>query len=45
MKLIERRWPEQMPEKLSYVLPAWDNGPEWAKEGLEMGKRDVVEHE
>ena len=45
MKLIERRWPEQIPEKLSYVLPAWGDGPEWAKEGLEMGKRDVVAHE
>ena len=42
MKLIESRWPEQVPEKLPYVLPAWDDGPEWAKEGLEMGKRGVV---
>ena len=44
MKLIERRWPEQIPEKLSYVLPAWDDGPQWAKEGLEMGKSGVVAH-
>lgn len=45
MKLIEKQWPEQIPEKLSYVLPTWDNSVEWAKEGLEMGKRNIVLHE
>ena len=45
MTLIERQWPEQTPEKLSYVLPAWNDGPEWAKEGLTMGKHDAVARE
>ncbi len=45
MKLIENFWPEQLPEKLPYVLPAWDDGPEWAEEGLKMGKHDVALHD
>ncbi|MCJ1338426.1 hypothetical protein MMC09_003714 [Bachmanniomyces sp. S44760] len=45
MKLIEKRWPEQIPETLSYVLPAWDDRLEWAKEGLQMGQPDVAIHE
>ena len=45
MKLIEKTWPDQMPEALPLVFPAWNDGPQWAKEGLEMGNRDAADHD
>ncbi|KAK6428724.1 hypothetical protein LTR95_015133 [Oleoguttula sp. CCFEE 5521] len=29
MKTIEQNWPDQMPEKLPFVLPAWDDEQAW----------------
>ncbi len=33
MKLIEDVWPDQMPEKLDYALPRWDDREAWKGEG------------
>jgi hypothetical protein len=44
MKTIAAKWPDQIPEHLPYVIPAWDDTAEWAKEGLQMGRQDVVAH-
>jgi hypothetical protein len=45
MKTIAGKWPDQIPEKLPYVIPAWDDTEAWAKEGLQMGSSpDVVRH-
>ncbi|KAK4623574.1 Isoamyl acetate-hydrolyzing esterase 1 [Fulvia fulva] len=33
MALISERWPDQMPDKLSFVLPAWDNPEAWHAHG------------
>lgn len=38
MKAIAKKWPDQVPEKLPYVIPAWDDTAAWVKEGLRMGK-------
>ena len=32
MRLIQVTWPDQMPEKLPYVLPAWNDEQAWPKE-------------
>ncbi|KAG8405168.1 isoamyl acetate-hydrolyzing esterase, variant 2 [Metarhizium acridum] len=45
MKVIASTWPDQMPEQLPYVIPAWDDGAAWAEEGLSMGKNTVVRHD
>ncbi|KAK2593957.1 isoamyl acetate-hydrolyzing esterase [Conoideocrella luteorostrata] len=45
MKVIASTWPDQMPEQLPHVIPAWDDGAAWAKEGLKMGKDNVVRHD
>jgi hypothetical protein len=46
IKTIAGKWPDQIPEKLPYVIPAWDNTEAWAKEGLQMGSSpDVVRHD
>lgn len=29
MKTINKTWPDQMPEKLPYVLPAWNDASAW----------------
>ncbi|KAK4983844.1 hypothetical protein LTR50_006971 [Elasticomyces elasticus] len=29
MKLIERTWPDQMPDKLPFLLPPWDDADAW----------------
>ena len=29
MKVIEKTWPDQMPEKLPMVLPAWSDAAAW----------------
>jgi hypothetical protein len=44
MKVIANTWPDQIPEQLPYVCPAWDDKTAWAKEGLKMGKDNVVHH-
>lgn len=44
-KAIADTWPDQMPEQLPYVLPAWDNKAAWAEDGLKMGKDNVVRHD
>lgn len=41
MKVIERNWPDQMPEKLPFVLPKWDDEGAWKVEGRE-GKGAVL---
>lgn len=33
MKVIEGRWPEEMPERLPFVLPRWDDEGAWMGEG------------
>jgi len=45
MKTIAAKWPDQLPAELPYVIPAWDDTAAWAKEGLQMGKSDVVRHD
>ncbi|KAH8589539.1 SGNH hydrolase-type esterase domain-containing protein [Bisporella sp. PMI_857] len=45
MRTIAAKWPDQLPEELPYVIPAWDDTAAWAKDGLQMGKSDVVRHE
>lgn len=32
MALIDRTWPDQMPEKLPFALPRWDDGEAWKDE-------------
>jgi len=44
MKTIAAKWPDQLPEQLPYVIPAWDDTAAWTKEGLQMGKSDVIRH-
>jgi hypothetical protein len=29
MKLIAERWPDQMPDELSFVLPRWNDAKAW----------------
>ncbi len=29
MRLIEQLWPDEMPEKLPFVLPPWDDAGAW----------------
>lgn len=45
MKAIADNWPDELPERLPYVIPAWDDKASWAKEGLSMGKDSVVRHD
>ncbi|ATY64775.1 GDSL Lipase Acylhydrolase family [Cordyceps militaris] len=45
IKVISTTWPDEMPEKLPYIIPAWDDGAAWAAEGLKMGKDNVVRHD
>jgi hypothetical protein len=45
MKAIANTWPDQIPEQLPYAIPAWDDQAAWAKEGLKMGKGNVVRHD
>lgn len=45
MKVIRETWPDQVPEKLPYVIPAWDDSAAWSKENLQMGNQRVVRHE
>lgn len=45
MKVIAETYPDQMPEQLPYAIPAWDDEEAWVKEGLEMGRKNVVRHD
>lgn len=45
MKVIADKWPDEMPDRLYYVIPAWDDTVAWAKEGLQIGSSDVIPHE
>jgi hypothetical protein len=29
MKVVEEKWPEQMPAKLGMLLPAWNDAGAW----------------
>ncbi|KAF2456443.1 GDSL Lipase/Acylhydrolase family protein [Lineolata rhizophorae] len=29
MSIMESQWPDQVPERLPFVLPAWDDGDKW----------------
>jgi hypothetical protein len=44
IKVIEQTWLDQMPEQLPYVIPAWEDEAAGAKEGLKVGKNNVVRH-
>ncbi|KAF2240448.1 SGNH hydrolase [Trematosphaeria pertusa] len=45
VKTIAKTWPDQLPDQLPYVIPAWDDGAAWAKEGLKVGKDNVIRHD
>lgn len=45
MKVIGDKWPDEMPNRLPYVIPTWDDTAAWAEQGLRMGSPDVVRHE
>lgn len=44
MHVITDRWPEETPDRLPYVIPAWDDTDAWVKEGLRMRSPNVAKH-
>jgi hypothetical protein len=46
LNVIRETWPDEVPEKLPYVIPAWDDVEAWwAKQTLEIGRQDFIRHE
>lgn len=41
ISLIQHKWPDQMPERLSFVLPAWDDEEAW-KDGKSVEARTML---
>lgn len=39
MALIERTWPDQMPERLGFTFPAWDDEEAWKVGSGEEGAK------
>jgi len=42
MKVIEREWPDQMPECLPFFYPAWDDETAWKPGGDGEGSRELL---